>query len=439
MQIAKCKLQNAPFSILHFAFFILQSSLRVLCVLCGYFFLAGVGNAAPQEVVPVDGEAFEAELVSIGSDGKLTFRVPQSKAAVASAPSEPAFGLSELVRWGHPVEARPQTVVVLADGGRLVTAADWAGGAAVRLDGNAVVVLSDLLEEQRLPRGGVRGVVFAQRNHPDERAKLVERVRAYVGEEDAVFLANRDQLFGSLKELTGGLLSMATEAGVAKLPLSRVEAVALESSQSSVDSNHSKLLMGLRDGSVIYADAVRSDAKELVVELLNGVKFSGGSVEDVVALQSLGGRFVYLSDLESAAYRHVPYLDIEWPFERDRNVRGEPLIVGGKRYMKGLGMHSASRLTYRLEGAYRRFDAAVAIDDSAEERGSVTFGVYVSRGGQWHEAYQSSVVRGGDALQAVSVDVSGADGLTLTVDYADRGDELDRADWLDARLMKEEL
>jgi len=35
-----------------------------------------------------------------------------------------------------------------------------------------------------------------------------------------------------------------------------------------------------------------------------------------------------------------------------------------------------------------------------------------------------------------TVDVRGATGLTLTVDYADRGDELDYADWLDARLVR---
>ena len=67
----------------------------------------------------------------------------------------------------------------------------------------------------------------------------------------------------------------------------------------------------------------------------------------------------------------------------------------------------------------------------------MTFGVYVLRDGQWQEAYKSTIVRGGDVPLPVSVDVSGAQGLTLTVDYADRGDELDHADWLEARLVKE--
>ena len=78
----------------------------------------------------------------------------------------------------------------------------------------------------------------------------------------------------------------------------------------------------------------------------------------------------------------------------------------------------------------------VAVDDSAKGRGSVVFGVYVLRDGKWGEAFKSGIVRGGEEPQAVSVDLRGAKGLTLTVDFADRGDELDHAVWLDARLVR---
>jgi hypothetical protein len=131
-------------------------------------------------------------------------------------------------------------------------------------------------------------------------------------------------------------------------------------------------------------------------------------------------------------------LSIEWPFQRDKNVVEGPLYVDEKRWHKGLAMHSASRITFPLDpnDRWRRFEASVAIDDTARERGSVTFGVVVLREGRWQSAFTSGIVRGGDAPADISIDVSGATGLTLTVDYADRGDELDHADWLDARLVK---
>ena len=104
--------------------------------------------------------------------------------------------------------------------------------------------------------------------------------------------------------------------------------------------------------------------------------------------------------------------------------------------MKGIGLHSAARVTYKLERDYRKFDATIALDDASKGRGSVVFGVYEMRDGKWSEAFKSDTMRGGDSPHPVSVDLRGATGLTLTVDYADRGDELDYADWLDARLVQ---
>ena len=74
---------------------------------------------------------------------------------------------------------------------------------------------------------------------------------------------------------------------------------------------------------------------------------------------------VYLSDLKAAGYRHIPYLQLSWPYRTDRSVLGARLRVGGRVFLKGLGMHSPSRLTYDLLQPYRRFDAQLAIDDDA--------------------------------------------------------------------------
>jgi endo-alpha-N-acetylgalactosaminidase len=79
-----------------------------------------------------------------------------------------------------------------------------------------------------------------------------------------------------------------------------------------------------------------------------------------------------------------------------------------------------------------RFEADVGIDDSTGGRGSVQFRVLVDG----KEKFTSPIVRGGDSPLPVSVDVTGAEKLELVVDYADRGDVLDHADWLNARLVQ---
>jgi hypothetical protein len=415
--------------------------------------------AAPQEVVLVEGESFAGELVSVGDDGVVAFRGGRAErtAAEAASPGVVEVKRDDVVRWGNPVSPRGRTIVVLADGGQLVTAADWSGGGAVQFDGEKFVVLSDAFGEVTLQRDDVRGFVFAQLRHAAERAKMVQRVLEAPspdpslkgrgsfspepslngrGSLSAVLLSNGDRVSGKLTGVDRGSLTLETNGAVAKLPLSRVEAVAIGRQPSAV-SRQARYAVGLRDGSLLYVGEVVANEKELRLKIGDAITLSGGNVEDVVFLQSLGGRGVYLSDLEPAEYRHVPYLDLAWPLARDRNVLGESLVVGGKRYLKGLGMHSAGRVSYRLDEKYTRFEATVAMDDSANGRGSVTFGVYLLRDGKLSEAYESGIVRGGDAPQRVSVDVAGAQGITLVVDFAERGDEMDRADWLDARLMRE--
>ena len=331
----------------------------------------------------------------------------------------------------------------------------------VRLEGDSLVVLTEVWGEEAACRAAaVRGIVFAHQNHPRDRERLEETVRdaANAADQatgpDVVLLTDNDRIAGEVAKLSNGSLELTNSAGTVKLPLSRVEAVVfgnrrqpfprpdfgelsrVELGTKAAVSRQLGVVVGTSDGSVLYATRVIADEKSLLVELTGGMQLAGGSVKDIVFLQSLTGVFVYLSDLEPASYRHVPYLSIDWPFRRDRNVLGEPLTVAGQRYLKGLGMHSASRITYQLDGKFRRFEALAAIDDSADTKGSVTFGVYVLRDGQWKSAYTSDVVRGGDPPKPVSVDVDGAQALTLTVDFADRGDELDHADWLDARLIK---
>jgi hypothetical protein len=192
----------------------------------------------------------------------------------------------------------------------------------------------------------------------------------------------------------------------------------------------------MRDGSLLYAESVAGDENSLEVTLAGNVKCESGALADVEFVQTCGGPFVYLSELEPVGYRHVPYLSIEWPWRPNQSVTGEWLSVAGKRYLIGIGMHSAARLTYKLDGSFKQFDSDIGVDDSSRGRGSVVFVVYLQKDGKWGEAFKSEVVRGGETPLSVSVDVSGAEGLTLTVDYADRGDELDHAVWLDARLVK---
>ena len=109
---------------------------------------------------------------------------------------------------------------------------------------------------------------------------------------------------------------------------------------------------------------------------------------------------------------------------------GAPLTIGGTTYAKGLGAHAPSRVTVYLGGACTSFSAQVGVDDEVGDRGSVSFRVL----GDDTELAITGALRGTDAAQPVTADVTGVDLLTLEV--ADGGDGIsyDHADWAEPKV-----
>ncbi len=242
--------------------------------------------------------------------------------------------------------------------------------------------------------------------------------------------------------------------------------------KTNKNANLFRAWVGFRDGSRLLAREIVLHDGSLRI-LANGQTWNAPA-DRLIFLQPLGGRAVYLSDLKPAEYRQTPYLDLPWAYQADRNVTGGWLRCGGRLFLKGLGVHSTARLVYEMPGARgqgseavgrgawgvarrdsplppgegqkpvfplplgegqgvraSRFCAEIGIDDSTAGQGSVHFHVLVD--GQ--KKFTSKTIRGGDPPVPVSVDVTGAKRLELLVDYADRADVLDHADWLNVRLI----
>ena len=113
-----------------------------------------------------------------------------------------------------------------------------------------------------------------------------------------------------------------------------------------------------------------------------------------------------------------------------RSVDDHPLTLAGVVYPHGLGTHSVGRLTIKLHGAATRFASRVGIDDETQGKGSVIFQIVVDG----KTRAQTNVLHGGDKPQLLSVDLTGAQTLTLRVGDAGDGYEFDHADWAGALL-----
>jgi hypothetical protein len=406
--------------ILQFAICNLQ--LTILCLLLSS---ASTVLAATPTTVPIDGKPFQAELAEIDDDGSFVF---SSEGKTQKLPQ------AELVSWGTPVEPRRGPLVVLEGGGLL--AADILGADKDRLD-----VDTELFGRLKLPLEHLCGAIFHLPGSARERDRLIDRLASAEGDSDRVLLENGDELAGTLEEIDDRSAKLRTENGPASVELTRVEAIVFNPQlRSKPDEKSPRTWIGFNDGSRLMASnisplplgegqGVRAERSLKFTALGQSLKTP---LKNVVFLQPLSGRAIYLSQLKPTDYRHVPYLSIAWPYRIDRNVKDDFLRAGGRLHLKGIGMHSAARLNYALPPGAKRFQAEAAIDDAADG-GSVRFRVFVDG----KEIFSSPVVRGGMPPVPIDLDVSGGKQLDLVVDYADRADVQDWSDWLDARVIAE--
>ncbi len=348
-----------------------------------------------------------------------------------------------LVAWGEFRDSDRGPQIVLVDG-------SWLVGDVRRIDENHVQILSSLWGEVSLPKNRVRGLLFNPSVDPLQRDRVRGQIFASQGDDHQLWLENGDAIAGTAQrlveqEIGPGELSISlvfvTRGRELLIDLDKITALVFNSSQDKRASQPvSHTLLGLADGTrLIVRDIELSDrVARLALDGDIQLTIDPPSLWDLTVLvQPLGAGIVYLSDLESVGYKHIPLLTRTIPQGLDRNSQGGALRAGGKLYAKGIGMPSASRVAYALRGRYQRFAAEVVLDDSAGPSGSVVFRVLFSDGqGGWGTAWESPLVRSGDPPRPISVDTRGVQAMVLIVDMGQRGDVQDHALWLNARLVE---
>ncbi|MGL5094688.1 MAG: NPCBM/NEW2 domain-containing protein, partial [Planctomycetia bacterium] len=143
------------------------------------------------------------------------------------------------------------------------------------------------------------------------------------------------------------------------------------------------------------------------------------------------GRLRYLSELEPRIVEHTPGFDLGWDFRRDQNYDRRPLRIAGRVYSRGLVVHSRTVIVYDLDGAYRRFEADLGMEDSAGRLGDALVRVRVD-----DEIAMERRVRAGDPPYRLTAPTTGAKRLTLEVDFGERLDLGDHVVFGMARVVK---
>jgi len=325
------------------------------------------------------------------------------------------FDLRRDVEWGQPLEPRVRPLVVLRDGGLLP--ASLSIGQPWTVESLALGGLTVKQEEV----AGVIGAAPVGRSL-DTLLDWTLRQRRI----DEVLLGNGDRLAGRVAALDAAQCRMAEGPQVARDTIAAIGFAA----PAAAPGREAVWWVGLADGTRLAVDNVAIDRTSAKLHWRDRKLETPAS--EVVWLVPPNPSRVFLSDLVAADFRHVPYLSLAWPYQRDRSTAGSLLRAGGRLYAKGLGMHAASRLTYQLTERFTTFSAELAIDDETRGLGSARFRVFVDG----VEKFTSQTIRGGDKPVPMTVAIDGAKRLDLVVDFADRGDQGDHADWLNARLMR---
>jgi len=395
---------------------------------------------------------FPAQLASIDREWNVSFKT-EGKVRVVAAP--------DLAYWGRyrDVEAGPQ--MVLADGG-LVRADLLLLDSKQLLIGDATGLGRGFWDESALPREAVRGIMLQPAAAAADRDQMLVQLLSSDETDDWLLLTGGESISGTLVSAPAGgrfaaddakpgseIFRLARRGGAEPLvvPAAKVVAVRFGSAGGErAGDDQPTCWLGLSDGSLVRARSVsvKGDVASIGLAAGGELKATLAARDDpqkrfwdaVTYVEPARSRLTWLSDVKPLGYKHIPFLSILRPYQSDQCVLGSRLRAHRAVFRKGIGMPSASRLAYNVAG-YRRFEAEIAIDAEAGLSGSVVFKVLLeSQASQWTTAFESPVVRGGDAPIPISVELKNADRMALLIDFAERGDECDYADWLHARLSK---
>ncbi len=386
-------------------------------------------------VVPSD-PVFEALLIDgstvSGRIGDLALGKDKNQVVlVGDKPEEiPLEKLVKITRRGDAPPYPPAGSLVLLPEGDRLRAIINGTPEGIKLDvlPNA---LGDLVTS--IPLDRVLGLVLAPPSNPSELEALVRKIRHDTRDSEALWMANGDRLSGSLQSLDAQAVTF--DSGNGPLPFQRSAIVAVGFDPALLSYPKPKgpyLELTFADGSRLGVVSSHVEQGHVVAETRFGATIRI-PFKELSRVHLLGGPVTYLSTREPAGAQYVPYLD-RHPnsFGVDSTWDGHHLRLTGQPFDRGLGMLPRSLVAYRLEPGDRRFQATVGLDDRAGDKASVVFRVLTDK----TEVFHSGPLTRQDPPVPVDVQVQGANLLILIVEFGDRGDVQDSADWVEARLIQ---
>lgn len=271
---------------------------------------------------------------------------------------------------------------------------------------------------------------------------------AGAADKDVVKLRNGDQVEGIFVAVDADKLTLASgaENTPAELELGHVERVSFGGVTAARAVGPLAARVTFVSGSVLTVPLSDKDGAfswsvgDVVVRDPAG-KLRKTTADQIVSLEVLGGRVIFLTELDAAKDKQVSYLDTQWPTQINRNVLGQPLKAGKVIYARGLGVHTRSTLTYDLAaagggagggGGFETLTLRAGVDDSAAPYGEASLSVVLDGKVLW----EGRNMKAGQVSEELHLAVKDGKMLELRAEPAGRLDVLGRVDWLNAALVR---
>ncbi len=323
------------------------------------------------ELQSVKGERARGSLVWISHD-----KIALETIAKAEEPGKkrtlvemPLIDVVKLSRVDLSAPLPPEGSQVLFPGGdRLRAAVNGATDAALE-------TRSRLLGNVSIPIDSFLGLVLVPPIDSKNMFPLAREMRSQPKGAEVFWLSNGDRLKGSFMGLDAAKLTIRTEGKESELDRMSVTAMAIDPGivNYPIPNGH-YLEVGLADGSRL--GLVQTSVEKGVLRGIARFKTRiEVPVSDVAFIRVLGGNVSYLSDAPPDDVVYVSYVGPVLPYQLDATCENRPMIVRDKTYDRGVGAQTHTLLAYKLGRGYARFQATVAVDDSAGRLGNVVFRV----------------------------------------------------------------
>ena len=150
------------------------------------------------------------------------------------------------------------------------------------------------------------------------------------------------------------------------------------------------------------------------------------------AIKTINARSVPLTEMIPKSVKQVPFFNQVYPYQVNKSFAGLPLQVGKKVFQKGLCVHSKTELVYSLGNNFERFQSTIGLQNGSGHLGNVS--VTIVADGKILYAKKEFTIE--TKQEPLSLDVTGCETLTLSVDFGKGQNVGDRFVWGDPKLIR---